>query len=54
MRAALDQMDMGAWGSQERKDWIEAHQNYRDTVNKTGHNLTTQDINDAKARAGND
>ena len=51
MRAALDNMDMGAFGSQERKDWIEAHNEYNDTVNKTGHIVTQDDLSKAKERA---
>tara|TARA_X000000950_G_C13907290_1_gene657460 strand:+ start:1231 stop:4143 length:2913 start_codon:yes stop_codon:yes gene_type:complete len=50
MRQALDNMDMGAWGSQERKDWIDAHQKYQDTVTKTGHILTQSDLDNAKKK----
>ena len=50
MRQALDNMDMGAYGSQQRKDWIEAYQNYQDTVSKTGHIITQSDIDNAKKK----
>ncbi len=50
MREELNKMDMGAYGSQQRKDWIQAHQKYQDTVNKTGHIITMSDIQKAKEK----
>ena len=47
MRQVLDKMDIGTYGSQQRKDFIEAHQKYMDTVSKTGHVITQSDLDKA-------